>query len=102
VETGNFSSPLFSYLKRIVLCTTLKRRVYILLLPLCLVLTGESLAKTSGVDNIEAYKQAVMMGPNDARAHYNFGVALGNSGMYTEAIKSYKKVIRINFNGGEQ
>ena len=47
-------------------------------------------------EEIEAYKQAIRINPDDAEAHYNLGVVYANLGMYKEAIESYKQAIRID------
>ena len=44
---------------------------------------------------IVAYKQAIKIKPDYAKAHYSLGIAYGNLGMYREAIESYKQAIRI-------
>ena len=43
---------------------------------------------------IEAYKQAIRINPDDAKAHSNLGNAYDSSGMNKEAIEAYKQAIR--------
>ena len=45
---------------------------------------------------IESYKQAIRIDPDNAAAHYCLGVAYVLSGKYKKAIKSYKQAIRID------
>ena len=45
---------------------------------------------------IDAYKKAIRIDPDNAKAHCNLGVVYFNSGMQKEAIKAYKQAIRIN------
>ena len=47
-------------------------------------------------ENIEAYKKAIRINPNDAVAYYNLGLAYGKLGLYKEAIEAYKQAIRID------
>jgi tetratricopeptide (TPR) repeat protein len=44
---------------------------------------------------VDAFKQAIMIKPVFAEAHYNLGVAYSNLSMYREAIKFYQQAIRI-------
>ena len=46
--------------------------------------------------NIDAYKQAIRINPDDADAHYNLGVAYGKLGKYQEAMDAFKQAIRFN------
>jgi tetratricopeptide (TPR) repeat protein len=39
---------------------------------------------TSWVEEIEVYKQAIRINPNDAEVHINLGHAYGKAGMYKE------------------
>ncbi len=56
-------------------------------------LTGcDSSLREKQAKEIEAYKQAIRINPDDAEAHYNLGVAYDESGMYKEAIEAYKQV----------
>jgi tetratricopeptide (TPR) repeat protein len=43
----------------------------------------------------EALKQATVIEPDNAAAHFNLGLTLYNGGRYSEAIQAYKEVIRI-------
>jgi tetratricopeptide (TPR) repeat protein len=43
----------------------------------------------------EALKQATVIEPNNAAAHFNLGLTLYTGGRYSEAIQAYKEVIRI-------
>jgi len=45
---------------------------------------------------IEAFKQAIRINPDDAKAHYNLGCAYYDLGLYREAIEAYKQAIRID------
>jgi len=45
---------------------------------------------------LEEKKEKVRKNPDDAKAHYNLGLAYSNSGMNKEAIASFKQAIRIN------
>ncbi len=75
------------------------KKPYLLIITaiLCLVLTGGmSLAKDSDVEAIGSYTQAIRINPDDAKVHYNLGIAYVNSGMDKKAIESYKQAIRIN------
>jgi len=47
-------------------------------------------------EEIEAYKQAIMINPDFALVHNNLGAAYGRSGKYEEAIKSFKQATRID------
>ena len=47
-------------------------------------------------EEIEAYKQAVRIDPDNAIPHFNLGNAYVKSGMYKESIESYKQAIRID------
>ncbi len=47
-------------------------------------------------EEIEACKQAIRINPDFAEAHFNLGVAYGDSGMYKEAIDAFKQAISIN------
>jgi tetratricopeptide (TPR) repeat protein len=43
----------------------------------------------------EALKQATVIEPNNAAAHFNLGLTLYTGGRYSEAIQAYKEVIRL-------
>ena len=43
----------------------------------------------------EALKQAAVIEPNNAAAHFNLGSALFNGGRYSEAIEAYKAVVKL-------
>jgi tetratricopeptide (TPR) repeat protein len=45
---------------------------------------------------IEAYKQSILINPNNADAYYNMGVSYGRLGNYTKVIEAYKQAIRID------
>lgn len=45
---------------------------------------------------IEAYKQAILINPNNARIHYNLGYAYCKLGFYKDAIEAFKQAIRID------
>jgi len=47
-------------------------------------------------EEIEAYKQAIMINPDFALVHNNLGAAYGRSGKWKEAIKSFKQATRID------
>jgi len=47
-------------------------------------------------ENIEAYKQAIRINPNDATAYNKLGLAYFNLSFYKDAIEAYKQAIRIN------
>jgi tetratricopeptide (TPR) repeat protein len=51
-------------------------------------------------DEIEAYKQAIRIDPNNAHAHYNsyynLGIAYGQLGFYKDAIAAFKQAIYID------
>ena len=56
-----------------------------------------TIQEASGVEeNIDAFKQAIRINPDDAEAHYNLGIAYDESIMYGKAIDAYKQAIRIN------
>ena len=60
------------------------KKPYLLIITaiLYMVLTGcMSLAKDSDVVEIEAYKKAIRINPDDVVAHYNLGADYGESGM---------------------
>lgn len=59
---------------------------------------AEAEAKYQEKIQIEAYLEAIKIDPNDADAHYNLGIALGNQGKYEEAITSYLEAIKIDSN----
>ena len=44
---------------------------------------------------IEPFRRAIQIEPNDAIAHFNLGLAYGESGMYREAIEAFKRAIEI-------
>ncbi|MCX5635759.1 MAG: tetratricopeptide repeat protein, partial [Planctomycetota bacterium] len=46
-------------------------------------------------NEIEAYKQAIRIKPDDTEAHNNLGVAYGGLGRYQDAIESFKQAIKI-------
>jgi tetratricopeptide (TPR) repeat protein len=43
----------------------------------------------------EALKQATVIEPNNAAAHFNLGLTLYTGGRYSEAIEAYKEVVRL-------
>lgn len=43
----------------------------------------------------EALKQATVIEPNNAAAHFNLGLTLYTGGRYPEAIEAYKEVVRL-------
>lgn len=45
---------------------------------------------------IDAYRKAVGMAPNSARAHYKLGVALGRTGKYKEAVEQLESAVKMN------
>ena len=45
---------------------------------------------------IENAKEEVRNNPDDAKAHYNLGLAYKKSGMNKKAIESYKQAVRID------
>jgi tetratricopeptide (TPR) repeat protein len=47
---------------------------------------------------IEAYKQVILINPNDANAYYNLSVTYKNLGLYKDAIEARKQAIRIDPN----
>ena len=47
-------------------------------------------------EEFEVYKQAIKINPDDAKAHYDLGLAYGESIKWKKAIKSYKQAVRIN------
>ena len=47
---------------------------------------------------LEAYKQAIHIDPDDARAHNNLGVVYIQLGFYKDAIEAFKQAIRIDPN----
>jgi tetratricopeptide (TPR) repeat protein len=75
------------------------KKPYLLIITaiLYLVLTGGmSLANDSDVEReIEELKQAIRINPDDVDAHYNLGVAYGESGMDKEEIEACKKAVRL-------
>ena len=50
---------------------------------------------------IESYKEALLINPNYAKAHYNLGDALHQLKNYDEAVQSYKSSIKIDSNFAE-
>ena len=54
-------------------------------------------SKASDVEvEIESYKMAIRINPDDLEAHYNLGYAYYESGLYKKAINAFKQAIRIN------
>ena len=51
--------------------------------------------KLSLLEEIEAYKQAIRINPDDAKAHCNLGAVYHSLGRYQDAIEAYKQAIRI-------
>jgi len=47
---------------------------------------------------IEAFKQSILINPNNADAYYNMGVSYSKLGNYTKVIDSFEQVIRIDPN----
>ncbi len=45
---------------------------------------------------IEAFKQSILINPNNADAYYNMGVSYSKLGNYTKVIDSFEQVIRID------
>ncbi|HET6646211.1 MAG TPA: tetratricopeptide repeat protein, partial [Pyrinomonadaceae bacterium] len=43
----------------------------------------------------DALKQATLIEPNNAAAHFNLGLTLYTGGRYSEAIQAYKEVVRL-------
>ena len=74
-----------------------KPHLLIITVILCLVLTGSmSLAKDSGAESIEEFKQAIKIDPDYAKAHKTLAYVYTNFYMYKEAIESLEHVVRIN------
>jgi tetratricopeptide (TPR) repeat protein len=48
-----------------------------------------------------AWKNALQLSPDDARAHYNLGIALAQSGRFEEAVLHYRQALRANPEFGE-
>lgn len=46
----------------------------------------------------EALRQATVIEPNNASAHFNLGLTLYTGGRYSEAIQAYKEVVRLRPN----
>ena len=54
-------------------------------------------SKASDVEEeIESYKMAIRINPDDLEAHFNLGNNYQKSGMYKEAIEAFKQAIRID------
>lgn len=73
-----------------------KYLLHVIIISFVFILTPTIQAASYLEEQIEAYKQAISIDPDDANAHYGLGVAYFNSGMDKEAIESYKKAIRID------
>ncbi len=71
-----------------------KPHLLIITVILCLVLTGSmSLAKDSGAESIEEFKQAIKIDPDYAKAHKTLAYVYTNFYMYKEAIEVLKVAI---------
>ena len=47
-------------------------------------------------EEIESYRHALRINPDDADVHYNLGVVFIGAGMHKEAIESFQEAVRIN------
>ncbi len=70
--------------------------LHVLIISFVFFLTPTIQAASDVEEEIEAYKQAIRISPDDAEAHYNLGVVYGKSGMYKEAIEACEQAIRID------
>lgn len=60
-------------------------------------LKGSEALKAENHDKaIECFLKAIAITPNDARAHYNLGIAYSKKGMLDESMAEYKKAIGID------
>ncbi len=74
-----------------------KYLLHVLIISFVFFLTPTIQAASDWEDEIEVYKKAIKINPDDAKAHYNLGNAYFGSGMYNkEAIEACKQAIRIN------
>jgi tetratricopeptide (TPR) repeat protein len=81
----------------------MKRNIFILLIVASilvvfsnLIFASETIDEKDYIKDIEAYKQAIRINPNDATAYYNLGNAYDSLGLYKEAIEAYEQAILID------
>ena len=53
---------------------------------------------TEALEALEVYLESIRINPNDAKAHYNLGLAYSKRGENIEAIKEFKQAIKIEPN----
>ncbi len=71
--------------------------ILLLLVSLIHTLTGcDSSLREKQKQEIEVYKQAIRINPDDADAHFYLGRVYTASHMWKEAIESFKQAIKIN------
>lgn len=71
--------------------------LFIITVTICLLFTGGiSLANDSNTQSIEACRLAVEKNPDDAKSHFNLGIAYLKSGMYQETIEALKQAAGID------
>ncbi len=69
--------------------------LHVLIISFIFFITPTIRAASYWEEEIDSYKQAIRINPDDADAHYNLGNAFIEIGLYKEAIDAFKQAIRI-------